>query len=102
MFMIIGNSLVNKRMILGFVKNKTSILLINEPRKLSGIFRSEYFVSGHEYYFSTENECSKSFENIKLHDILINYTHKKCYKGNKLVKLANKAEENEFIKKNEF
>lgn len=100
MFMRIGNSLVNKSSILGFVKNKTSIILVNNPIIFLGFYTIVY---GGEFYFSSENECSKAFENIKLNDILNNYTHKKFYKGNKLVKLVNKAEENEFIKKkNEF
>lgn len=96
MFMRIGDSLVNKHSILGFIKNKTSILLIDEPLIFLGFYR---IVFGTEYYFNSENECSKAFENIQLHDILNDYTHKKYYTGNALVKLVKKAEENEFIKK---
>lgn len=93
MFMRIGNQIVNKNMIYGFVKNKTSIILVSEPRKLSRFFAPEYFFSGIEYYYNTESECSDSFENIINDNVLNNYTHKKSYTGKKLQDLLKKADE---------
>jgi hypothetical protein len=99
MFMRVGNSLINKNNVLGIIKSKTSIILINKPLTLLSFFR---FFYGAEYYYNTEDECTKAFKNIQLHDILTDYTNKRLRQGNNLMKAIKKADNNDICKKNEF
>lgn len=99
MFIRIGNQLINKQSIWGFIKTDISIIIVSEPRKLFKFFGPKYLISGTEFFYNTESECSVSFENILKNDILNNYTYKKSYIGNELQNILKKADTFDIIKK---
>lgn len=95
MFIRIGNSIVNKNIIWQFTKFKSSIFLTRKPIKLSGFFNPEYIISGSEFIYNNENDCSKAFEKILQDNILNDFIEEKASTGTDFIKIIKRIHDHE-------
>ena len=95
MFIRIGNSIINKNLIWQFIKFESSIIIIKKPMKLSVFFNPEYIISGNEFIYNNENDCSKAFEKILQDNILNDFITEKTYTDGDFIKILKRIHEHE-------